>query len=104
MVTAPPKETILIVDDEKTVRRSLFKCLSRNGFYCEEAGNADEALESFEVFESKIVYLERDHNYHILVKDILRAIHGIKGNAGFFGLTNLRSIAHKLEDLLQDIL
>lgn len=45
MVTATaPREKILIVDDEKTVRRSLNKCLSMNGFSCEEASNADEAL------------------------------------------------------------
>jgi putative two-component system response regulator len=44
MVTAPAKENILIVDDEKTVRRSLNKCLTMNGFNCEEASNAEEAL------------------------------------------------------------
>ena len=39
------KETILVVDDEKIVRRSLTKCLSMNGFTCEEASNAEEAME-----------------------------------------------------------
>ncbi|OGO16834.1 MAG: hypothetical protein A2Z15_07315 [Chloroflexi bacterium RBG_16_50_11] len=38
------KERILVVDDEKIVRRSLIKCLSMNGFVCEEASNADEAM------------------------------------------------------------
>ena len=58
MVMAPPKETILIVDDEKVVRRSLFKCLSRNGFYCGEAGNADEALEYLESKPAELVILD----------------------------------------------
>ena len=43
MVTAPARETILIVDDEKTVRRSLNKCLTLGGFECREAANAEEA-------------------------------------------------------------
>ncbi len=40
----PYRERILIVDDEKTVRRSLNKCLTMNGFTCEEASNAVEAI------------------------------------------------------------
>jgi len=43
MVTAS-RENILIVDDEKTVRRSLNKALTMNGFTCDEASNADEAM------------------------------------------------------------
>ena len=44
MVMAATRENILIVDDEKTVRRSLNKALSMNGFSCEEASSADEAM------------------------------------------------------------
>ena len=44
MTTQGPK--ILIVDDEKTVRRSLNKCLTLKGFSCTEAGNAAHALAS----------------------------------------------------------
>jgi len=58
MVTAPCKDTILIVDDEKTVRRSLLKCLSRNGFCCKEASNADEALESLQNKQVELVILD----------------------------------------------
>ncbi len=43
--TTTTKERILIVDDEKIVRRSLLKCLTLNGFDCEEASNAEEAME-----------------------------------------------------------
>ncbi len=37
-------ETILIVDDEKDIRKLLHKRLKSEGYHCEEAGNADEAL------------------------------------------------------------
>src|SRR4030042_4979021 len=58
MVTAPLREKILIVDDEKTVRRSLNKCLPRNGFSCDEAGNAREALENMEKQPADLVILD----------------------------------------------
>ena len=38
-------DRVLIVDDEKAVRRSLNRCLTMNGFNCSEAANADEAME-----------------------------------------------------------
>ena len=58
MVTAPTKETILIVDDEKTVRRSLNRCLTLSGFACEEASNAEEALSSLQNNPAKLVILD----------------------------------------------
>ena len=56
--TAPARESILIVDDEKTVRRSLNRCLTVNGFNCEEAGNAEEALESLQKNPADLVILD----------------------------------------------
>ena len=58
MVTAPPKEKILIVDDEKTVRRSLNKCLTLNGFNCREAANADEAMAALRSHPADLVILD----------------------------------------------
>ncbi len=58
MVTAPAKEAILIVDDETIVRRSLNKCLTRNGFDCHEAGNADEALRRLREEPADLVILD----------------------------------------------
>src|SRR4030042_2138315 len=58
MVTAPLREKILIVDDEKTVRRSLNKCLTRNGFSCDEAGDAREALKNLEKQPADLVILD----------------------------------------------
>ena len=39
------QERILIVDDEEMVRRLLHQKLSQEGYSCEEAGNADQALD-----------------------------------------------------------
>jgi putative two-component system response regulator len=38
------KDSILIVDDEKDVRRLLHQRLEHEGYFCEEAGSADQAL------------------------------------------------------------
>jgi len=58
MVTAPSKDKILIVDDEKTVRRSLNRCLTQNGYFCEEASNADEALKHLKNRSADLVILD----------------------------------------------
>jgi putative two-component system response regulator len=58
MVTSLQKENILIVDDEKTVRRSLNRCLTLRGFSCAEAGSADEALESMKKNPADLVILD----------------------------------------------
>ena len=58
MVMSPVKESVLIVDDEKTVRRSLNRCLSLNGFDCEEAGNAAEALDCLQKNPADLIILD----------------------------------------------
>jgi putative two-component system response regulator len=58
MVATLQKENILIVDDEKTVRRSLSRCLTLRGFSCAEAGNAAEALESMKNKPADLVILD----------------------------------------------
>jgi putative nucleotidyltransferase with HDIG domain len=58
MATAAAKEKILIVDDEKTVRRSLNRCLTMNGFSCEEASNAHEAMEHLRRKPTDLVILD----------------------------------------------
>jgi putative two-component system response regulator len=58
MVIAPPGQRILIVDDEKTVRRSLNKCLTRNGFSCDEASDAGEALANLNTRSADLVILD----------------------------------------------
>jgi putative two-component system response regulator len=58
MVMTATRENILIVDDEKTVRRSLNKALSMNGFACEEAANADEAMAALNRKPADLVILD----------------------------------------------
>jgi len=58
IMVSPNRESILIVDDEKTVRRSLNKCLTRNGFACFEAGSADEALAHLDATPADLVILD----------------------------------------------
>jgi putative two-component system response regulator len=58
MVTTTLKENILIVDDEKTVRRSLNKCLTMNGFNCEEAASAEEAMATMQKKAADLVILD----------------------------------------------
>src|SRR4030042_3297556 len=58
MVTTLQKENILIVDKEKTERRSLNRGLTPRGFSCAEAGNADEALESLKNNPADLVILD----------------------------------------------
>ena len=44
MAVATRNKHVLIVDDERLVRRTLHKKLAREGYHCEEANDAEEAL------------------------------------------------------------
>ena len=52
------REGILIVDDEEIIRRSLHKKLSREGYCCEEAGSAEEALRKLRRDSPQLVILD----------------------------------------------
>jgi putative two-component system response regulator len=58
MVITPSRQKILIVDDEKTVRRSLNKCLTRSGFSCDEACDAREAMDNLNSNPADLVILD----------------------------------------------
>jgi len=51
-------EQILIVDDEDMVRRLLHEKLSKEGYQCEETGNADQALVSLKGNPAELVILD----------------------------------------------
>ncbi len=55
---AKRKGTILIVDDEKDVRKLLHQRLKSEGYHCKEAGNADEALTHLEHSSTDLVLLD----------------------------------------------
>jgi putative two-component system response regulator len=57
MVTAT-KDTVLIVDDEETLRRVLREKLLRAGYHCLEAGNAEQALDQLRNNQTALVILD----------------------------------------------
>ena len=52
------QEEILIVDDEQVIRRLLKQMLSKEGYRCQEAGNAEEALEKLRNNAISLVLLD----------------------------------------------
>jgi len=55
---ANPEERILIVDDEAAIRRLLRETLSRNGYRCEEARSAEQALAMLSNEPSDLIVLD----------------------------------------------
>jgi putative two-component system response regulator len=52
------RETLLLVDDEDAVRRVLYLKLSREGYKCEEANGAEQALHVLETVPVALVLLD----------------------------------------------
>ena len=55
---AEREATILIIDDEKDIRALLHERLKSEGYHCEEAGNADEALTRLGDSSTDVVLLD----------------------------------------------
>jgi putative nucleotidyltransferase with HDIG domain len=51
-------ERILIVDDEASIRKLLLRKLSRQGYHCEEAGSAVEALDKMRADSVELIMLD----------------------------------------------
>jgi len=52
------QKTILIVDDEEVIRRLLHQKLSGEGYHCEEAGSAEQALDRLRSNTIELVILD----------------------------------------------
>jgi putative two-component system response regulator len=52
------RETLLIVDDEDSIRRLIRQKLSSEGYQCEEANNAEQALKTLETSSIAVVILD----------------------------------------------
>jgi putative nucleotidyltransferase with HDIG domain len=52
------QETLLIVDDESTIRKLLHQKLSREGYQCEEANDAEQALNALATTPIALVILD----------------------------------------------
>lgn len=58
MVTKTIDTSILIVDDEALVRRTISKCLASKGFICYEADNADNAMDCLRSQPVEVLFLD----------------------------------------------
>ena len=63
----------------------------------------EESLEGLEQLEAGLLLLERSPDASAdTVNDVFRAAHSIKGGAGSFGLSEVCSLAHSMESLLEE--
>lgn len=60
----------------------------------------DEALDGLEQVTGLFVQLESNPDDPVAIQAIFRPIHSIKGNAVYFGLLQLKALAHEMETLL----
>jgi len=62
-----------------------------------------EGSEMLEALDQHFVNLEADPNNADLLNEIFRAMHSMKGSAGFLGYSNLVEVAHQGESLLNKL-
>lgn len=66
-------------------------------------GFIEESLDALALAEESLVRLESDPGRMEHVNAVFRAVHSLKGNAAFFDLMKVKRLAHKMEDVLDDI-
>lgn len=66
-------------------------------------GFIDESNDSLQGIEAAFIDLENDPGNMEIINKIFRPVHSLKGNSGFFGLTNINKFSHRLENLLDNI-
>ncbi|MDH3392431.1 MAG: chemotaxis protein CheA [Desulfobulbaceae bacterium] len=66
-------------------------------------GFLDESVDSMQGIEADFIDLEKDPANLEIINRIFRPIHSLKGNSGFFGLTNINKFSHRLENLLDNV-
>ncbi len=59
-----------------------------------------ESAELLEAVESGLLSMEQGERDPEVINSVFRAIHSIKGGAGFVGLVKIERLAHRMEDLL----
>ena len=63
----------------------------------------EESNESLEGIENAFIRLENDPANMEIIDEIFRPVHSLKGNSGFFDLTNINKFSHRLENLIDFI-
>lgn len=59
----------------------------------------EEGREYFERLESGLLILEQDKKNHLVIDEIFRIMHSLKGSGGMFGFDLLSDVTHDLESL-----
>ena len=67
------------------------------------AAFVDESLELLQDLPSSLESYSADSGDTEQINAIFRAVHSIKGNAGFFGLGGIKQFAHSLENTLDEV-
>ncbi|MFZ5570299.1 MAG: chemotaxis protein CheA [Thermodesulfobacteriota bacterium] len=67
------------------------------------AGFLEESLEGLGMAENLMIRLEKEPDDLETVDGVFRPVHSLKGSAAFFGLMQVKTLAHKLEDLLDAV-
>lgn len=63
----------------------------------------NEAREHLETIEPNLLQLENNPEDLGLLNDIFRPMHSLKGASGFLGLNKINQLAHKAENILDDL-
>ncbi len=63
----------------------------------------DESLDMLDALDSRFIELEANPEDISVVEAIFRPVHSIKGNSGFFGFLKVKTLAHELENLLDQV-
>lgn len=63
----------------------------------------EESEDQIEELNANLLRFEQDYTNKEIINDIFRAAHSFKGSAAFVGLYNLSELAHKMENLLQQV-
>lgn len=67
------------------------------------SGFIEESMDGLAAAESAMIALEADPQNTDLMAAIFRAAHSLKGNSAFFGLMHVKTLAHRMEDLLDAV-
>lgn len=62
-----------------------------------------EAKEHLETIEPNLLELEKSPNNLALLNEIFRPMHSLKGASGFLGLNKINHLAHKAENILDEL-
>ena len=63
----------------------------------------EESREILQKLENDLLEMEKNPEDHEIIKGIFRAAHTIKGSAGLIGLDAISTLAHRMEDVLDQV-